>query len=89
MNKTELIERIAEESGMSKADAQGHFEAFQGAVTETLKGGDEVRIPGFGRFYVQERAARQGRNPRTGEEMPIAASRVPSFKAGNSLKDAL
>ena len=89
LNKTELIEKIAEQAGMPKAEAQEHFEAFAGAVTEALKGGGEIRMPGFGKFYVQERAARQGQNPRTGEKMRIEASRVPSFKAGSALKDAV
>ena len=89
LNKTELIEKIAEQTGMPKAKAQEHFEAFVGTLTETLKGGDEVRMPGFGKFYVQERAARQGQNPQTGKKMQIAASRVPSFKAGSSFKEAV
>jgi nucleoid DNA-binding protein len=66
-----------------------HFEAFERVVTETLKGGDEVQITGFGKFSVRERKAREGRNPQTGEKMKIAASKVPSFSAGNTLKEAI
>ncbi len=89
MNKTELIERIAEEAGVPTSEAQKHFEAFERVVTEALKGGDEVRITGFGKFSVKERKAREGRNPQTGEKMKIAASRVPAFSAGNALKQAV
>lgn len=89
MNKTELIERIAEEAGASASEAQEHFGAFERVVTEALKGGDEVQITGFGKFSVRERKAREGRNPQTGEKMEIAASRVPSFSAGNALKQAV
>ncbi len=89
MNKTELIERIAEEAGVPTGEAQKHFGAFERVVTEALKGGDEVRITGFGKFSVRERSAREGRNPQTGEKMKIAASRVPAFSAGNALKGAV
>jgi nucleoid DNA-binding protein len=89
MNKTELIERIAEEAGVPTGEAQKHFGAFERVVTETLKGGEEVRITGFGKFSVRERSAREGRNPQTGEKMKIAASKVPSFSAGNALKGAI
>ena len=89
MNKTELIERIAEEAGVTAAEAQEHFGAFERVVTEALKGGDEVQITGFGKFSVKERKAREGRNPQTGERMKIKASKVPSFSAGNALKQAV
>ena len=89
MNKTELIERIAEEAGVSAGEAQRHFGAFERVVTEALKGGEEVRITGFGKFSVKERGAREGRNPQTGEKMKIAAQKVPSFSAGNALKSAV
>ena len=89
MNKTELIERIAEEAGVSAGEAQEHFGAFERVVTEALKGGEEVQITGFGKFSVRERRAREGRNPQTGEKMQIKASRVPSFSAGNALKQAI
>jgi len=89
MNKTELIERIAQETEVPTSEAQRHFEASERVVTETLKGGEEVRITGFGKFSVKERRAREGRNPQTGQKMKIAASRVPSFSAGNALKEAI
>ena len=89
MNKTKLIERIAEEDGMPEGEAQKYFGAFERVVTETLKSGEEVRITGFGKFSVRERKAREGRNPQTGEKMKIAASKVPSFSAGRALKEAV
>ena len=89
MNKTELIERIAEEAGVTAGEAQEHFGAFERVVAEALKGGDEVQITGFGKFSVRERKAREGRNPQTGEKMKIAASKVPAFSAGNALKQAV
>ena len=89
MNKTELIERVAEEAGMTKAEAQKHFEAFAGAVTGALKGGEEVQITGFGKFEARERAAREGMNPQTKEKMAIPAKKVPSFSAGNVLKESI
>ena len=89
MKKKELIERIAEEAGVSKGDAQKHFEAFEEIVTEALKAGEEVQITGFGKFSVRERKAREGRNPQTGQKMKIAAQKVPAFSAGNALKEAV
>ena len=89
MNKRELIERIAEEAEVPNSEAQKYFGAFERVVTEALKGGEEVRITGFGKFSVRERKAREGRNPQTGEKMKIAASRVPAFSAGNALKEAV
>jgi DNA-binding protein HU-beta len=89
VNKVELIERIAEEAGVPKGEAQKHFEAFEQVVTEALKGGEEVRITGFGKFSVRERKAREGRNPQTGEKMKIPASKVPAFSAGNALKESI
>ena len=89
MNKTELTERIAEQAGMGLKEAGDYLEAFMGTVTDSLKRGEEVQITGFGKFYANERAAREGRNPRTGEKMSIPASRVPSFSAGGALKKAL
>jgi DNA-binding protein HU-beta len=89
LNKAELIERIAEEANVSKGEAQKHFAAFEQVVSEALKGGEEVRITGFGKFSVRERKAREGRNPQTGEKMKIAASKVPTFSAGNALKEAI
>ena len=89
MNKTELIERIAEEARVSAGEAQRHFGAFERVVTEALKGGEEVQITGSGKFSVKERGARECRNPQTGEKMKIKASNVPSFSAGNALKQAV
>ena len=89
MNKTEFIERIAEEADVPASEAQRYFEAFEHVVTETLKGGDEVRITGFGKFSVKERKAREGRNPQTGQKIKIAAQKVPAFSAGNALKEAV
>ena len=89
MNKTELIERIAQESGVPTSDAHKYFEAFEQVVTEALKSGEEVRITGFGKFSVRERKAREGRNPQTGEKIKISAQRVPAFNAGNALKEAV
>ena len=89
MKKKELIERIAEEAGVPKSEAQKHFEAFEEVVTEALKAGEEVQITGFGKFSVKERKAREGRNPQTGEKMEISAQKVPSFSAGNALKEAV
>jgi DNA-binding protein HU-beta len=89
VNKTELIEAIAERADVPKSQAQKHFDAFEGVVTNVLKSGDEVQITGFGKFYVREQKARDGRNPQTGEKMRISARKVPSFSAGNSLKESL
>jgi len=89
MKKMELIERIAAEADVPKSKAQKHFEAFEEVVTEALKAGEEVQITGFGKFSVKERKAREGRNPQTGEKMRIAAQKVPSFSAGNALKEAV
>ncbi len=89
MNKTELIEKIAQEAGVPEGEAQRHFGAFERVVTEALKGGDEVRITGFGKFSVKERKAREGRNPQTGEKMQISAQTVPAFSAGNILKESI
>lgn len=87
MNKSELIASVATKSDLSKKDAEKAIKAFVDTVTETLVKGDKVQIVGFGTFEVTERAAREGRNPRSGESMPIPASRVPKFKAGKGLKD--
>jgi DNA-binding protein HU-beta len=89
VKKKELIERIAEEAGLPKSDAQKHFEVFEEVVTEALKAGEEIQITGFGKFSVKERRAREGRNPQTGQKMKIAAQKVPSFSAGNALKEAV
>ena len=89
MNKSELIEAIAQEAGISKAAAQKALDATTNAVTNALKKGDTVTLVGFGTFYVCERAERQGRNPKTGEPLTIAAAKTPKFRAGKALKDAL
>lgn len=89
MNKGDLIENVADETGLSKADSGRAVDAVVGAVTKTLSGGGQVSLVGFGTFSVKRRAARQGRNPRTGETIQIKASNVPGFKAGKALKDAV
>ena len=87
MNKTELVAAVAEQAEISKKDAEKALKAFVDVVTEQLKAGDKVQLVGFGTFEVSERAAREGRNPQTGETMTIAASKTPKFKAGKALKD--
>ena len=87
MNKTELIAAIAEKTELSKKDAEKAVKAFTDVVSEELKKGEKVQIVGFGTFEVAERPAREGRNPRTGETMTIAATKAPKFKAGKALKD--
>ncbi|CRY99822.1 DNA-binding protein HU-beta, partial [Neisseria meningitidis serogroup B] len=89
VNKSELIEAIAQEADISKAAAQKALDATTNAVTTALKQGDTVTLVGFGTFYVGERAERQGRNPKTGEPLTIAAAKTPKFRAGKALKDAL
>ncbi|MBR3645902.1 MAG: HU family DNA-binding protein [Lachnospiraceae bacterium] len=89
MNKTEFIDAIAKEAELSKKDAKAAVEAFINVVTEELKGNNKIQLVGFGTFEVTERPEREGRNPATGETMTIAASRVPKFKAGKPLKDAI
>ncbi|ASK26434.1 HU family DNA-binding protein [Neisseria chenwenguii] len=89
MNKSELIEAIAQEAGISKAAAQKALDATTDAITGALKKGDTVTLVGFGTFYVGERAERQGRNPQTGKPLTIPAAKTPKFRAGKALKDAL
>lgn len=89
MNKSELIDRIAETADLSKADATRALDATLEAITTALKNGDQIALVGFGTFAVKERAARTGRNPQTGKEIPIAASKAAGFKPGKALKDAL
>ena len=89
MTKTELIEKIAAESGLTKKDAGKAFGATVAAITGSLVAGEKVTVPGFGTFEVRARAARTGKNPRTGEPVKIAACKVPAFKAGKGLKDAV
>lgn len=89
MNKSELIDQIAEASGISKAAAGKAVDAFAAAVTAALKNGDMVTLVGFGSFYVGERAARSGRNPATGDPIDIKAAKLPKFRPGKNLKDAV
>ena len=87
MNKAELIAAVAENAELTKKDAEKAVKAFIEVVTDELKKGEKVQLVGFGTFEVAERAAREGRNPQTGETMTIAASKNPKFKAGKALKD--
>nr|WP_180323097.1 HU family DNA-binding protein [Marinobacter adhaerens] len=89
VNKSELIDEIAESADISKAAAGRALDAMTSSITGALKKGDQVTLIGFGTFSVKDRAARTGRNPQTGEEIQIAASKVPGFKAGKALKDAV
>lgn len=89
MNKTELVAAIADKAGLTKKDADAALKAFTEVVEGTLKAGDSIQLVGFGTFEVAERAERTGRNPQTGAEMVIPASKAPKFKAGKALKDAL
>lgn len=89
MNKTELIAAVAEKAEISKKDAEKAVKAFTDAVAEELAKGGKVQLVGFGNFEVSERPAREGRNPRTGETMTIAASKTPKFKPGKALKDEI
>jgi DNA-binding protein HU-beta len=89
MNKSELIDAVAEAAGLSKADASRSLDAVLGVITGSLKKGDQVSIVGFGSFLVRQRSARTGRNPQTGAEIKIAAANVPAFKPGKALKDAV
>ncbi|MCQ2965487.1 MAG: HU family DNA-binding protein [Alphaproteobacteria bacterium] len=89
MNKAELVAAIAKNAGLTKVDAEKALEATMDAIEATLKAGDEVRLVGFGTFAVATRKATVGRNPRTGKEIKIPASKAPKFKAGKLLKDAL
>ena len=89
MNKTELTAAMAETSGLSKKDCEAAFAAFTGAVETAMKSGDKEQMVGFGSFEVKKRPARVGRNPRTGEPMTYPACKVPVFKPGKALKDAI
>ena len=89
MNKAELIDAVAANTGQSKSDAVAAVEAVFENIRNAMKSGDTVSLVGFGSLSVSDRAARTGRNPRTGEEIQIAASRAPKFKAGKQLKDAV
>ena len=89
MNKTELVAAVAEQADISKKDAEKVLKAFVDVVTEEMKKGEKVQLVGFGTFEVSERAAREGRNPKTGKTMKIEACKAPKFKAGKALKDAV
>lgn len=89
MNKQELVSAMAEKANLSKKDAEAALVAFIGSVEDALKKGEKVQLVGFGSFEVRSRAARTGRNPQTGAEMKIAAAKVPTFKAGSSLKELI
>jgi DNA-binding protein HU-beta len=89
MNKSELIEAVAMAADLSKAEAARALDGFISSVTGALKSGDQIAIVGFGTFQVRERAARTGRNPRTGESISIPASNIPAFKAGKALKESV
>ena len=89
MNKNDLVSVVSDKSGLSKAEAAKAVDAVIDAITASLRGGTEVRLVGFGTFLVSTRAASTGRNPRTGEAIDIPAAKLPKFKAGKALKDAL
>ena len=89
MNKGELVTVMSEKSNLSKKDCEAALDAFIAAVEDTLKSGDKVQLVGFGAFEVKERAARTARNPRTNEPMEIPASKLPTFKPGKALKEAV
>lgn len=89
MNKTELVAAVAEKANLSKKDADAAVAAVIASVEDALKAGEKVQLVGFGTFEVRERSARQGRNPQTGKTVEIPASKVPAFKAGKALKDAI
>ena len=89
MNRVELVAAMADKAGLAKKDAEKALKAFTAVVAEELKKGEKIQLVGFGTFEVSERAAREGRNPRSGETMTIAACKAPKFKAGKALKDAI
>ena len=89
MNKSDLVQSVAENAGITKGDSAKAVDAVFDCITASLSGGDEVRVVGFGTFSVSQRAASTGRNPQTGETIQIAASMQPKFKAGKALKDAV
>ncbi|WP_145413325.1 HU family DNA-binding protein [Paenibacillus xylanexedens] len=89
MNKEKLIKAVTESTGLQKKDVEAATESIFATIIDALKNGDQVKIAGFGAFEVRDRVARKGRNPQTGEEIEIAASKAPAFKAGKALKDAV
>jgi DNA-binding protein HU-beta len=89
MTKSDFVDKVAQTSGLSKKDAASAVDAVISSIEDALKSGEDVSFTGFGKFHVADRGAREGRNPRTGETMTIAASRVPRFTAGSGLKKAV
>lgn len=89
MNKTDLVGRVAGKADMTKKDVEKVVNALFATIEDALKDGDKVQLIGFGTFEVRERQARRGRNPQTGEEIEIPATRIPAFKAGKALKDSV
>lgn len=89
MTKSEIIDKVAKEAKIPRAAAERAINSFTASITEVLKAGDKLTLPGFGTFLVSNRSARKGRNPRTGEEIDIPAVRIPKFKVGKGLKDAV
>jgi len=89
VNKADIVEAVATKTGMSKKEAGPAVDAVLGSITEALAVGDKVQLTGFGAFQVRERSARMARNPRTGASVRVAATRIPAFKAGKALKDAV
>ena len=89
MTKSEFVDKVASSSGLSKKDADNAVNAVINTIEESLRSGEDVNFTGFGKFHVAERGAREGRNPRTGESMQIAATKVPRFTAGSGLKKAI
>jgi DNA-binding protein HU-beta len=89
MNKSELIDAVADDSGLAKADVQRTLDSLLDTITQSVKRGEKVSLTGFGNFELRERGARTGRNPQTGEEMHVPASKSPAFKPGKAFKDAV
>jgi DNA-binding protein HU-beta len=89
MTKSDLIDKVATEAKIPRAAAERALNSFTASITEVLKKGDKITLPGFGTFLVSNRSARKGRNPRTGQEIDIPAVRIPKFKAGKGLKDSI
>jgi DNA-binding protein HU-beta len=89
MNKTDLINKVSETSELSKKDAAKAVDSVFDAITEALQNGDKVQLVGFGNFEIRERSARKGRNPQTGEEIEIKASKIPAWKPGKTVKDSV
>ncbi|UOF89735.1 HU family DNA-binding protein [Fodinisporobacter ferrooxydans] len=89
MNKTDLIQQVSEKADLTKKDASKAVDAVFDSIVQALSEGDSVQLIGFGSFEIRERSARKGRNPRTGEEITIEASRIPAFKAGKAFRDTV